>query len=326
MRWYILGATVSAGLGVLAWVMHFPGSDLFIYPNGKRVQGLYLDPNAFGPYLVPEAVICLEDLMRPRLLRWPSPLVLLSFITLALGVVLSFSRAATANLALACLAPVLIYAMRSGRRKALVRGLAILAACIACAGGTLVQTGAISILQQRAQAQGYDSQRFSNQGQALDKGTTRLLGYGPGAVQTEPRSTPTRRSSGASTRTASWASRRCSFSFSPRRRRPGEARCATMPARASGVLRCSRCWLGLSFNGLVVDTYHYRILWLLAALVLGCGERADVGRPCYAGNVWARPRARDLRRLYAHADRTHANDSLPSGPARSVCVAASAPS
>jgi hypothetical protein len=27
------------------------------------------------------------------------------------------------------------------------------------------------------------------------------------------------------------------------------------------------CWLGLSFNGLVVDTYHYRILWLLAALV-----------------------------------------------------------
>ena len=27
------------------------------------------------------------------------------------------------------------------------------------------------------------------------------------------------------------------------------------------------CWLGLSFNGVVVDTYHYRILWLLAALV-----------------------------------------------------------
>ncbi len=27
------------------------------------------------------------------------------------------------------------------------------------------------------------------------------------------------------------------------------------------------CWLGLSFNGLVVDTYHYRVLWLLAALV-----------------------------------------------------------
>jgi hypothetical protein len=267
VRWYILGATVSAGLGVLAWVMHFPGSDLFLYPNGKRVQGLYLDPNAFGPYLVPAAVICLEDLMRPRLLRWPSPLVLLSFITLLLGVVLSFSRAATANLALACLALVIVYAMRSGRRKALVRGLAILAACIACAAGTLVQTGAIGILQQRAQAQGYDSQRFSNQGQALDKGTTRLLGYGPGAVQTEL-SLNTHSTfvwslyeNGIlgfaallllvfSTATTAWRS---------------AMRDHAREGLGSAALLA--CWLGLSFNGLVVDTYHYRILWLLAALV-----------------------------------------------------------
>jgi hypothetical protein len=25
-------------------------------------------------------------------------------------------------------------------------------------------------------------------------------------------------------------------------------------------------WIGMAFNGLVVDTYHYRILWVLAAL------------------------------------------------------------
>ncbi len=185
MRWYIVGAVATAALGVLAWVVHYPGSDLFVYANGKRIQGLYVDPNAFGPYLVPAAVICLEDLMRPRLLRWRPSLVLCSFITLALAIVLSFSRAATANLGLACLVTVLVYALRSGRRKALVRGIAILAACFVCAAGALVQTGAIGILQQRAQAQGYDSERFATQSLALDRGSTRLLGYGPGAVQTE---------------------------------------------------------------------------------------------------------------------------------------------
>src|SRR5882672_6826015 len=93
MRWYVIGAVATAALGVLAWVVHYPGSDLFVYANGKRIQGLYVDPNAFGPYLVPAAVICLEDIMRPRLLRWRPSLVLCSFITLVIAIVLSFSRA-----------------------------------------------------------------------------------------------------------------------------------------------------------------------------------------------------------------------------------------
>ena len=205
--------------------------------------------------------------MRPRLLRWRPSLVLCSFIALALAVVLSFSRAATANLALACLVTVLVYALRSGRRKALVRGLAILAACVVCAGGALVQTGAISVLQQRAQAQGYDSERFSTQALALDKGSTRLLGYGPGAVETEL-SLNTHSTyvwslfeNGilgfaallllvGSTLTAAWRSSRLDHA------REGLGSAALLG-----------CWIGLSFNGLVVDTYHYRVLWIMAALV-----------------------------------------------------------
>jgi hypothetical protein len=267
VRWYIAGAIASAGLGVLAWIAHYPGSDLFIYANGQRIQGLYLDPNAFAPYLVPAAVICLEDLMRPRLLRWRPSLVLCSFVLLVLAIVLSFSRAGAANLALACLVTVLVYALRSGRRKALVRGLAILAACVVCAAGALVQTGAIGLLQQRAQAQGYDSERFANQALALDKGSTRVLGYGPGAVQTEL-SLNTHSTfvwslfeNGVlgfaallllvgSTVVAAWRSARLDHA------REGVGSAALLG-----------CWLGLSFNGLVVDTYHYRVLWLLAALV-----------------------------------------------------------
>jgi O-antigen ligase len=279
MRWYLAGAVATAALAVLAWVVHYPGSDLFVYANGKRIQGLYADPNAFGPYLVPAAVICLEDLMRPRLLRWRPSLVLCCFITIAIAVVLSFSRAATANLALACLVTVIVYALRSGRRKALVRGVSILLACVVCAGGALVQTGAITVLQQRAQTQGYDSQRFSTQALALDKGSTRLLGYGPGAVQTEL-SLNTHSTfvwslfeNGIlgfaallmlvfSTAAAAWRSARLDFE------REGLGSAALLG-----------CWLGLSFNGLVVDTYHYRVLWLLAALVWVVASVPTSGAP-----------------------------------------------
>jgi O-antigen ligase len=279
MRWYLIGAVVTAGLGVLAWVVHYPGSDLFVYANGKRIQGLYLDPNAFGPYLVPAAVLCLEDLMRPRLLRWPPPLVLFSFITLLLGVVLSFSRAATANLALACLVVVIVYALRSGRRKALVRGVTILLACIVCAAGALVQTGAVSILQQRAQAQNYDTQRFSTQALALDKGSTRLLGYGPGAVQTEL--TLNTHS------TFVWSlfengilgfAALLLLVFSTAAAAIRSAR-LDYAREGLGSATLLGCWLGLSFNGLVVDTYHYRILWLLAALVWIVASVPTSGEP-----------------------------------------------
>jgi O-antigen ligase len=302
VRWYILGAAVTAALGVLAWVIHFPASDLFVYPNGKRIQGLYLDPNAFGPYLVPAAVICLEDLMRPRLLRWPAPLVLLTFTTLLLGVVLTFSRAATANLALACLVVVFVYAMRTNRRKALVRGLAILAACTVCAAGALVQTGALSILQDRAQTQGYDSQRFSNQGQAVDMGATRLLGYGPGAVQTEL-SLNTHSTfvwslfeNGIlgfaallllvlSTAVTAWRSALRDHA-----------------REGLGAAALLGCWLGLSFNGLVVDTYHYPILWLLAALVwVVASAPSSSARDMVEGSGRESAPA-TKRRLYAHAD------------------------
>ena len=303
MRWYILGAVATAALGVLAWVIHFPGlRPLRVRRTASGSKGSTSIPNAFGPYLVPAAVICLEDLMRPRLLRWPAPLVLLTFITLLLGIVLTFSRAATANLALACLVVVFVYAMRTDRRKALVRGLAILAACTVCAAGALVQTGAISILQDRAQTQGYDSQRFSTQAQAVDMGSTRLLGYGPGAVQTEL-SLNTHSTfvwslfeNGIlgfaallllvlSTAATAWRSARAdSCARGPRRRRAPRLLARPLVQRAG--------------RG------HVPLPHPVAARRAGLGRRECCPPPgaVLCLKEWARKRARDQRRLYAHAD------------------------
>ena len=78
---------------VLAWVSPSPAPTCSSTSTAGASRGSILDPNAFGPYLVPAAVICLEDIMRPRLLRWRPSLVLGSFLVLALAIVLSFSRA-----------------------------------------------------------------------------------------------------------------------------------------------------------------------------------------------------------------------------------------
>src|SRR5215210_3187599 len=89
---YLTGAGVTAALACLALFAPFPGADALVV--GPRVQGLFKDPNVFGPFLVPAALIVMEETVAPRLLRFRAlwKLALLSVLTV--GIVFSFSRAA----------------------------------------------------------------------------------------------------------------------------------------------------------------------------------------------------------------------------------------
>jgi hypothetical protein len=64
---YISAAVASAALGTLALFVPFPGSQLFV--TGPRAQGLFKDPNVFGAFLVPAALLLMEEAAAPRLLR-----------------------------------------------------------------------------------------------------------------------------------------------------------------------------------------------------------------------------------------------------------------
>ena len=66
VRAYIAAAVASALLSTLALLLPFPGHDLFTRIG--RAEGLFKDPNVFGPFLVPAALILLEELLVPRLL------------------------------------------------------------------------------------------------------------------------------------------------------------------------------------------------------------------------------------------------------------------
>jgi hypothetical protein len=68
---YIIVAALSALAAAIALEIGIPGGTYLIYgSNNLRAQGLFKDPNVFAPFLVPAAVIVLEEMVRPRLLGW----------------------------------------------------------------------------------------------------------------------------------------------------------------------------------------------------------------------------------------------------------------
>ena len=65
-RGYVFAAVTSAVLGSLALLVAFPGAQLLL--EDGRVRAFFQDPNVFGPFLVPAALILIEELLAPRVL------------------------------------------------------------------------------------------------------------------------------------------------------------------------------------------------------------------------------------------------------------------
>ena len=95
LRAYIAAAVFSAAIAVLALFVAFPGHDLLVF--GPRAKGLFKDPNVLGPFLVPTALMLLEETVSPRLLRARLPTKLVGLSILTIGILFAFSRAAWLN-------------------------------------------------------------------------------------------------------------------------------------------------------------------------------------------------------------------------------------
>ena len=184
MRAYLASAVVSSVIGVLALLGALPGAELLT--ESDRSRAFFQDPNVFGPFLIPPALILIEEILRPRLLpaRLATKVVLLA--VLLVGILFSYSRGAWVNLAVALVVLGLILSLRGGARTAatLVAVTALTAAVIAT---VVVATGSGDFLAERARPQTYDTDRFSGQRAGLRPAAEYPFGAGPGQFESVAR-------------------------------------------------------------------------------------------------------------------------------------------
>jgi O-antigen ligase len=262
---YLFAAAASTVIGLLALFVGFPGADLVV--EFGRVRGFFQDPNVFGPFLIPAALILLEELLRPRLLASGRRTITALLLVVVLGILFAYSRAGWLNLAVALVVMLAVHALRPGAGRTVAVAVAALLVTGAVVGGAVVISGSAGFLSERARVQAYDTQRFDAQRSGVELAEHHPLGVGPGQFEVlEPIS-----SHSLYVRVLS---------------EQGVLGLATLILLLGGTLVLAGSnavagrdtfgvgsavllglWCGLLANSAFIDTLHWRHLWLVAALI-----------------------------------------------------------
>ncbi len=292
---YLAIAVISAVVSTLALNLPVPGRTFILgtVDGAERASGFFKDPNVYGPFLIPIALIMLEQRIAPRfpptlrLRAWSSWLMLLA---LTLGVLFSYSRAAWANFVIALVVMLVASGMRKRGAKRAARALIALLVIGALVLLILSASGSIGFLEQRAQLQNYDSQRFAAQALGWHLGWEHPLGIGPGQFEFY----------------SAVASHSTFVRVFAEQGLLGEVMWAALllttlimavrnvvvgrDTYGIGSAALLGSWCGLIFNSVVVDTLHWRHLWLVAALIW-----ASTTRPAASQDVAQRSRLASAR-------------------------------
>lgn len=125
---WALAAVATSTLGILGYFHAFPGAEIFT--RYDRAMGAFQDPNVFGPFLIAPSLYLIYGLLTGNLTA--APIRILGLLLIALGVFLSFSRAAWALFLFSAIAMVLILLIqkRSGAFRLKIMLLALTAAVL----------------------------------------------------------------------------------------------------------------------------------------------------------------------------------------------------
>jgi hypothetical protein len=280
VRGYLAAALIAACAGVLALLGVIPGYDLLT--EGDRARALFQDPNVFGPFLIPPALILVEEIVRPRVLSARLPAKGLMLGILVSGVLFSYSRGAWLNLGLGLAVLGAVLSLRGGARMALTLA-AVAASIVVTIGAVVVATGSADFLAERARPQTYDTERFSGQRAGLAPAQEYPFGAGPGQFESiagiSAHSTYARAigEEGILGVTALLALLGYTLLMAARNAVRGQGTYGVGSAALLGA------WCGLLANSAFIDTLHWRHLWIVAGLIWAAGMRPG---------ATARPRGR----------------------------------
>jgi O-antigen ligase len=267
VRAYVAGAVISSLAAVLALFVAFPGHEVLAGEVQARAQGLFKDPNVFGPFLIPAALIALEEALRPRVLGLRRPAAVAVLVVLVLGIVFAFSRAGWLNFALGVAVMLLVLSLRTQAARATWGAVAMIGVVALFAGGAVLLTGSEQFLQERAQVQSYDSSRFTAQRSGIQLASEHPLGVGPGQFELDQpvsahsiyiRVLAEQGVLGLAVLIALLA---YTLVLAARNAVAGRDTFGVGSAALLGA------WCGLLANSAFVDTLHWRHLWLVAALI-----------------------------------------------------------
>jgi O-antigen ligase len=276
-RAYVFAAVSSALLGSLALLVAYPGAGVFL--EDGRVRAFFQDPNVFGPFLVPAALILIEELLSPRVLRAGRLLKAIGLLALTLGVLFSFSRGAWLNLALGATVMFVLLALRRGGSRRALAFLGVGLCVAALAGGAVAVSGSAGFLAERARPQSYDAERFGAQAVGIEAAEQYPFGAGPGQFEQiapiSAHSTYVRvlAEQGFVGLVALGALLLFTLGAALRNALLGRDTYGIGSAALLGA------WCGILANSFFVDTLHWRHLWLVAALIwAGSMRRRTAGR------------------------------------------------
>lgn len=183
MSGYLFAATFAALAAIAGNFDLVPGASDTLTLFG-RARALFKDPNVYGPFLIPPLLYAMDMIIHRRLSGVLLPAVLV--LTLALGLLLSFSRGAwvAAAIALASFAYLSFFTARSARRqfKFLVLGLIGAGLIVGLLALALQDRDIAALFEYRATLTlSYDigaGGRFSGQLKALETVLENPLGIG----------------------------------------------------------------------------------------------------------------------------------------------------
>lgn len=262
---YVVAAAGSSVLGIAALFIAVPGSGLVLEQG--RIQGFFQDPNVFGPFLVPPALILIEDLVRPRLFGAPRAIKALLVAALVLGVLFSFSRGAWVNLATGIVVLLVVVALRRGGGREALAAVLVVLLVAASAIAILSASGSGDFLLDRARLQSYDAARFAAQAAGIEAAERYPLGIGPGQFEQyaslSAHSTYVRVAGeqGLLGLFALLALLTATLIYALVNAVRGRDTYGVGSAALLGA------WCGILVNSFVVDTLHWRHLWIVGALV-----------------------------------------------------------
>jgi O-antigen ligase len=277
LRAYVAAAVFSAAIAVLALFVAFPGHQFLVF--GPRAQGLFKDPNVLGPFLVPAALMLLEETIAPRLLRARLATKLVGLSILTMGILFAFSRAAWLNFVLGAFVMLCVLSLRRGGGRKAVTFVVVGISAAAVLFAALALTSSFTFLSERARLQTYDTERFGAQESGIELATKYPLGIGPGQFeQISPisaHSTYVRALSeeGVLGLLVLLTLLLLTLALAGRNAILGR------DTYGIGSAALLASWCGLLANSVFIDTLHWRHFWLLAALIWAGSARRSTESP-----------------------------------------------